>query len=103
MSDQHTQTQISSAEVHEVFADLHTRYGVRGLEEKRADQAFVRTDRDEAVAVLTHLRDRHGYTHLAFLTAVDQIEEAIEQSSAHSLPCKAKRSSTSGPASRGPT
>jgi len=75
MSDQHAQTQLSGADVHRVFADLHRRYGVRGLEEIRSDQAFLRTDRDEATAVLTHLRDVLGYSHLAFLTAVDRIEE----------------------------
>lgn len=79
MSDQRPRKRYSGADrnaaVHRVFGDLHSRYGVRGLEEIRWDQAFVRADRDEAMAVLTHVRDIHGYTHLAFFTAIDQIEE----------------------------
>lgn len=61
--------------VHAVFRDIHLRFAVRGLEEKRTDQAYVRVERDDAVALLTHLRDRHRYAHLAFLTAVDRIEQ----------------------------
>lgn len=63
--------------VHRVFGDIHARFGVRGLEEKRPDQAFVHVERDEAVAVLTYLRDIHSYRHLAFFTAIDQIERGV--------------------------
>lgn len=63
--------------IHRVFGDLHARYDVRGLEEIRRDQAFLRAGREEAVAVLNHARDIHRYTHLAFFTAVDQIERGV--------------------------
>ncbi len=64
-------------EIHDVFKDLHRRFGVRGLEERRADQAFLRADRDEVIPLLTHLQAVHGYGHLAFFTAVDRIEEGV--------------------------
>lgn len=62
-------------EIHAVFKDLHLRFGVHELEEKRADQAFIRVAREEAVAMLTVLQTVHGYTHLSFFTAIDRIEE----------------------------
>jgi NADH-quinone oxidoreductase subunit C len=70
-----TTSGISPPPVQEVFRDLHLRYGVRGLEEIRPDQAFIRAEREEALAVLTHLQSIHRYSHLSFFTAVDQIEQ----------------------------
>ena len=64
-------------EVHAVFKDVHLRFGVHGLEEVRPDQAYVRVERDDAVTLLTHLQAIHGYTHLAFFTAVDRIEDGV--------------------------
>ncbi|HKK48212.1 MAG TPA: NADH-quinone oxidoreductase subunit C [Alkalispirochaeta sp.] len=75
MSDQQSTNKSAEPAVHKVFADLHNRYAVRGLEEIRPDLAFLRAGRDEAVAILTHARSIHGYRHLAFFTAIDQIEE----------------------------
>lgn len=74
MSDQHATESATQPAVHAAFADLHNRYAVRGLEEIRPDLAFLRAEKDEAVAVLTHARSIHAYRHLAFFTAVDQIE-----------------------------
>jgi NADH-quinone oxidoreductase subunit C len=74
MSEQAT-TILASDEVSGVFDEIFLRFGVSGLEERRADQAFVKVDRDEAVALITHLKTLSGYTHLVFLTAVDRIEE----------------------------
>lgn len=70
-----TNAGLSQPAVQEIFKDLHLRYGVRGLEENRADQAFIRVEREEALAVLTHLQGVHRYTHLSFFTAIDQIEQ----------------------------
>jgi NADH-quinone oxidoreductase subunit C len=63
--------------VHAVFREAHLRFAVRGLEEKRADQAYLRVDREDTVPLLTYLRDMGGYTHLSFFTAVDRIEDGI--------------------------
>jgi len=60
--------------VRTIFDTLFLRFGVSGLEEKDAHQAYLRCSRDEAVAMITRLQGLDGYVHLAFLTAVDQIE-----------------------------
>ncbi len=58
-----------------LFKDLANRFGVRGVEENRPDQAYIRVDRDDAIALLSYLQNISGYTHLSFFTAVDRIED----------------------------
>jgi len=76
----HDQTTPSAADptapqaVHAVFREIHLRFTVRGLEEIRSDQAYIRVSREDTVPLLTYLRDMGGYSHLSFFTAVDQIE-----------------------------
>ena len=74
MSEKAT-TVLAPEAVRKVFDEIFIRFGVAGLEERRADQAYLRVEKDEAVALITHLKDLKGYSHLVFLTAVDQIEE----------------------------
>jgi len=73
MSEQ-TKSLSGSEAVRRVFDDIFLRFGVSGLEKRRADQAWVRVEKDEALALISHLRTLWDYTHLVFLTAVDQIE-----------------------------
>ncbi len=42
---------------------------------QRADETFFTVDKADAVALITHLREREGFTHLSFLTAVDWLED----------------------------
>jgi NADH-quinone oxidoreductase subunit C len=59
--------------------DLHeklsTLFPLGAMTETRANLGFVDVARDDLIPVLTHLRDREGYTHLVLLTAVDWLEE----------------------------
>ena len=73
MNDKAAQLTAPDA-VRTVIDALFLRFGVSGLEEKNAYQAFLRVEKDEAVSVITHLKEIAAYTHLSFLTTVDQIE-----------------------------
>jgi len=61
----------------ERLSELEKRYGAAEIRRQRDDLAFVRLEADRAVDALTYLRDRAGYTHLVFLTAVDVIERGL--------------------------
>lgn len=61
----------------QLLNELGTRFGVSEPRRRRDNLAFLRCDRARAVDLLTHLRDREGYTHLVFLTAVDIIEQGV--------------------------
>lgn len=74
MSDSTTPI-LADEEVREVYDTIFSRFGVSGLDERRKDQAYVKVDRDEAIALITYLKELAAYTHLVFLTAVDRIEE----------------------------
>jgi len=41
--------------------------------------AFLTAEKSDAVAVITHLKDYEGFTHLAFLTAADWLEDGYFQ------------------------
>ena len=70
-------TILADDEVRKVYDQIFSRFGVSGLDERRRDQAYLRADRDEAVALFTYLKELAGYRHLVFLTAVDRIEEGV--------------------------
>ncbi|MBB4301305.1 NADH-quinone oxidoreductase subunit C [Rhodobium orientis] len=53
---------------------LGTLFSLGDITEKRDDLAFVSVAPDLLRAVITHLRDVEGFTHLVLLTAVDWIE-----------------------------
>lgn len=59
--------------------ELHTRlthlFPMGELTQQRPNLGFVTVPRDHLRALLLHLRDREGFTHLILLTAVDWLEE----------------------------
>lgn len=71
MSDA-TQTYMS-----DTIRRLSERFPIAESRDVREDLAFVQIDPTHAVELITHLRDREGYTHLVFLTAVDYIEDGL--------------------------
>jgi NADH-quinone oxidoreductase subunit C len=58
-----------------LYDSLKDRFAVGELTEQRPDLAFVSVPREQLRAILLHLRDREGFTHLVLLTAVDWIED----------------------------
>ena len=59
----------------DVFDKLKTRFPLGDVTMQRANMSFVTIDKVHLRAVLQHLRDFEGYTHLVLLTAVDWIED----------------------------
>ena len=59
--------------------ELHTRlthrFPMGELTQQRPNLGFVTVPREHLRALLLHLRDREGFTHLILLTAVDWLEE----------------------------
>jgi NADH-quinone oxidoreductase subunit C len=56
---------------------LKERFTISHVINQREDLAYVTIPKTEAVMFLTHLRDIEQFTHLAFLTAIDYIEQGI--------------------------
>jgi NADH-quinone oxidoreductase subunit C len=58
-----------------LYDTLKDRFELGELTVQREDLAFISIDRRHLRALLLHLRDQEGYTHLVLLTAVDWIED----------------------------
>jgi NADH-quinone oxidoreductase subunit C len=63
----------------ELHERLTERFPLGELAEQRRDLAFVTVPREQLRALLLHLRDQEGFTHLVLLTAVDWIEDETFQ------------------------
>ena len=61
--------------MNDVLERLKSHFPLGEQTRQRADMAFVTVDPAQLRAVLLHLRDLEGYTHLVLLTAVDWIED----------------------------
>ena len=61
----------------ELLSRLKERLTFSEIVTQREDLTFVTVPKDDAVMLLTHLRDIEKYTHLVFLTAVDLIEQDV--------------------------
>lgn len=59
----------------DTYQRLQSLFSLGELTEQRPDLGFVTVPREHLRPLLTHLRDREGYTHLVLLTAVDWIED----------------------------
>ena len=57
---------------------------------QRNDLTFITVEQDQAVDLITHLRDYEAFTHLVLLTAVDWIEEELFQLT-YLLNCPSKK------------
>lgn len=62
-----------------LYAELNARFPLGELTVQRDDLAFITVEREHLRALLLHMRDREGFTHLVLLTAVDWIEDGIFQ------------------------
>jgi len=58
-----------------LFDRLKTHFPLGEITEQRENLAFITVERAHLRALLLHLRDVEGYTHLVLLTAVDWLEE----------------------------
>ncbi len=72
MSDTTTRTFLD-----EITHELITRFNAGSPERPRSDLAFITVPAQETVAVVSQLKERHGFAHLVFLTAVDVIERGV--------------------------
>lgn len=59
----------------EILKELKQRFSIKDPEKKRDDLHFVKIEKKDTIAVLTYLKHYGGFTHLAFLQAVDRIED----------------------------
>lgn len=57
------------------FGRLKTHFPLGEITEQRQNLAFITVERAQLRALLLHLRDVEGYTHLVLLTAVDWLED----------------------------
>ncbi|MCK4713617.1 MAG: NADH-quinone oxidoreductase subunit C [Marinosulfonomonas sp.] len=58
-----------------LFDRLKTHFPLGEITEQRKNLGFITVERAQLRALLLHLRDVEGYTHLVLLTAVDWIED----------------------------
>lgn len=61
----------------QIIQQLETRFNILEKSLERPNQPIIKVGKNEAEAVLRWLRDDHGYTHLAFFTAIDYIEKGF--------------------------
>lgn len=61
----------------ELLGRLEGRFNLSDCHRQRDNLAFVIIDSKDAVALITHLRDAEGFSHLSYFTAVDHIEEGV--------------------------
>lgn len=65
--------------MHTLYAELKKHFPLGELTAQRENLGFITVEREHLRALLLHLRDKEGYTHLVLLTAVDWIEDGIFQ------------------------
>ena len=56
---------------------LQRDFGVTGITELKPGMTTLKVNKDSAESLIRELRDRHGYTHLNFITCIDYIEDGI--------------------------
>jgi NADH-quinone oxidoreductase subunit C len=56
---------------------LEREFRVTDIVEQKPGLCFVKVDKELIETLIRELRDREGYTHLAFLTAIDYIEDGV--------------------------
>jgi len=63
----------------DLIARLEKQFKLSDVVYQREGQTYITIPKDEAVSLITHLRDFEGFTHLVILTAVDWLEDNIFQ------------------------
>ena len=63
----------------ELYELLKDRFELSDFCQKHPTQAWMKVSKTHAVALITHLRDIHGYSHLVTLTCVDWLEDGLFQ------------------------
>jgi NADH-quinone oxidoreductase subunit C len=58
---------------------LKSTFNVSDVNYQKPNLTFITAPKDQAVALMTHLRDYEKFSHLVFLTAVDYIERNVFQ------------------------
>lgn len=61
----------------ELIELLEKRYSLKDIKYQRANQVYFTAPAEHLVDLVTALKDVHGFTHLAFVTVVDRIEEGL--------------------------
>lgn len=59
----------------ELLKDLKNRFDISAVHEQRPNEVFVTVKKEDALSMISFLRDHEGFTHLVLLTAVDWIED----------------------------
>jgi NADH-quinone oxidoreductase subunit C len=62
-------------ELHDIQTELTTRFAVSEPNLQRPELLFITAAPGETRNLIRELKERHGFSHLVFLTAVDYIEE----------------------------
>jgi len=65
--------------MNEIVKSLKTRFRILDEHYQREDETFITVEKDQAISVVTHLRDYEGFSHLVLLTAVDWLEDGVFQ------------------------
>jgi NADH-quinone oxidoreductase subunit C len=61
--------------MNELIKNIKNHFEVIDITEQRDNLTFVGVNKDQAVPLVTYLRDYEGFSHFVLLTAVDWIEE----------------------------
>ena len=54
---------------------LKEKFSISDAVYQREDEVFVSVKKEDAVALITHMKEKEGFTHLVILTAVDWLED----------------------------
>jgi NADH-quinone oxidoreductase subunit C len=63
----------------EILENISKVFPLQNIQKQRENLYFVETDKIHMLALITNLRDLHGFRHLVLITAVDRIEDGIFQ------------------------
>jgi NADH-quinone oxidoreductase subunit C len=58
----------------DIIDRIKTKYTISEVIEQRKDLSFVTVSKEQAISIITFLRDIEGFNHLVLLTAADWIE-----------------------------
>ena len=58
-----------------LITDLQIRFKIKDVIEKRKGLTFITAEKEQAISLITHLRDYEKFTHFVLLTAVDWLED----------------------------